>query len=48
MERIIEHIMNLILEIALCNTEIDIKVANFVKVHLSKLDEFKQTNIKEE
>ena len=36
------------MEIALCNTEIDIKVTNFVKVHLNKLEEIKQNYIKEE
>ena len=35
MERTTEHITNLILEIALLKTEIDIKVNNLVKVHLN-------------
>ena len=41
MERTTEHITNLILEIALLNTEIDIKVNNFVKVHLNELEELR-------
>ena len=48
MERITEHIVDLILEIALLNTEIDIKVNNLVKVHFTKLEELKQNKIKEE
>ena len=48
MERITEHNVNLILENALLNTEIDIKVNNLVKVHFNKLEELKQNNIKEE
>jgi hypothetical protein len=48
MESITEHIVNLTLEIALLNTEIDIKVNNLVKVHFTKLEELKQNKIKEE
>ncbi len=48
MERIIEHIVNIILEIALLNPEIDIKVNNLVKVHFNKLEELKENKIKEE
>ena len=39
MKRMTEHITNLITEIALLNTEINIKVNNLVKVHLNELDE---------
>ena len=46
MERLTEHIINLILEIALLNTEIYIKVNNLEKVHLNKLEELKQNKIK--
>ena len=48
MERITEHIVNLILQIALLNTKIDIKVNNLVKIHFNKLEELKQNKIKEE
>ena len=41
MERTTEHITNIILEIALLNTEIDIKVNNLVKVHLNELEELR-------
>ena len=41
MERMTEHITNLILEIALLNTEIDIKVNYLVKVHLNELEELR-------
>ena len=41
MERTTDHITNLILEIALLNTEIDIKVNNLVKVHLNELEELR-------
>ena len=34
-----EQITNLITKIALLNTEINIKVNNFVKIHLNELDE---------
>ena len=36
MERMTEHITNIILEIALLYTEIIIKANNLVKVHLSQ------------
>ena len=39
MKRMTEHITNLITEIALLNTEINIKVKNLVKVHLNELAE---------
>ena len=42
MERMTEHVTNLILEIALLNTEIDIKVNNLVKVDLNELEELRQ------
>ena len=42
MERMTEHITNLILEISLLNTEIDIKVKNLVKVHLNELKDQRQ------
>ena len=48
MERITEHIVNLILEIALLNPEIDIQVNNLVKVQFNKLEELKENKIKEE
>ena len=41
MERTTEHITNLILEIALLNTDIDIKVNNLVKVYLNELEELR-------
>ena len=41
MERTTEHITNIILEIALLKTEIDIKVNNLVKVHLNELEELR-------
>ena len=41
MKRTTENITNLILEIALLNTEIDIKVNNLVKVHLNELEELR-------
>ena len=34
-----KHTTNLITKIALLNTEINIKVNNFVKIHLNELDE---------
>ena len=42
-----EHITNLILEIALLNTDINININNLVKVHLNELDKLrlKQLNI---
>ena len=39
MKRMTEHITNLITEIALLNTEINIKVNNLVKIHLNSFDE---------
>ena len=41
MERMTEHVTNLILEIASLNTEIDIKVSNLLKVHLNELEELR-------
>ena len=38
MKRMTEHITNLITEIALLNTGINIKVNNLVKIHLKNLD----------
>ena len=46
MEGLTEHIIILILENALLNTEIDIKVNILVKVHLNKLEELKHNKIK--
>ena len=43
-----EHINNLMLEIALLNIEIDIKVNNLGRVHLNELEELEQNKIKEE
>ena len=39
MKGMTEHIISLIFEITLLNTEIYIKVNNLVKVHLNELDE---------
>ena len=36
-----EHITNLILEIALLNTKIYIKVKNLVKVHVNEIEELR-------
>ena len=41
MERMTVHVNNLILEIAFLNTEIDIKVNNWVKVHFNELEELR-------